>query len=155
VHWTTQTQLLTFDWDENTSTLEFGVGEVLEDKYDFDYQERLTLEVRGNPQWDGDDARLELVYDEAADTLRVKHPIRIRPDHVQEQRLDAFSCTLDSENTTHKAAIDVGANNTLAIVTTTGDTAVYHTRPEFDQFQVLSELIAGLQSELPENQYTS
>ncbi|ELY60134.1 IS1341-type transposase [Natronococcus amylolyticus DSM 10524] len=147
--------LYEFDWDEHQSTLEFGVGEVLEEKYDFDHNERITLEVRGNPQWDGDDAQLELVYDEAADTLRVKHPVRIRSDRLREQRLDAFTHTLDPENTMHAAAIDVGANNTLAIVTTTGETAVYHARPEFERFQALSELIAELQSQLPADQYTS
>ena len=155
LHGLVRNDLYTFDWDENTSTLEFGVGDALEEKYDFEYQERVTLEVRGNPQWDGDDSRLELVYDEAADVLRVKHPVRIRPDDLREQRLEAFTHTLDSENTTHAAAIDVGANNTLAIVTTTGETAVYHARPEFDRFQGFSEKIAQLQSELPEDRYTS
>ncbi len=155
LHGLVRNDLYAFDWDEDKSILEFGVGDVLEDKYDFEYQERITLEVRGNPQWNGDDSRLELVYDEAADTLRVTHPVRIRPDTLREQRLDAFTHTLDSENTTHTAAIDVGANNTLAIVTTTGETAVYHARPEFDQFQVLSEVISELQSALPDDQYTS
>ncbi|ELY60411.1 IS1341-type transposase [Natronococcus amylolyticus DSM 10524] len=155
LHGLVRNDLYAFDWGEKWSTLEFGVGDVLEDKYDFEYQERVTLEVRGNPQWDGDDSRLELVYDEAVDTLRVKHPVRIRPDKLREQRLDAFTHTLDTENTTHKAAIDVGANNTLAIVTSTGETAVYHARPEFDQFQVVSELIVELQSALPGDQYSS
>nr|WP_273736982.1 transposase [Natrinema soli] len=98
---------------------------------------------------------MELIYDEAADTLRVKHPVRIRPDKIQEQQLDAYTHTLDPENTTHSAAIDVGANNTLAIVTTTQETAVYHARPEYDRFHGLSELIAELQSKLPEDQDTS
>ena len=155
LHGLVRNDLYAFDWDEDRSTLEFGVGEALEETYDFDYQERLTLEVRGNPQWDGDDSRLELVYDEAAETLRVKHPVRIRPAQLREQRLDAFTHTLNPENTTHAAAIDVGANNTLAIVTTTGDTAVYHARPEFDRFQAVSETIATLQSELPPDEYTS
>nr|WP_246966535.1 transposase [Natribaculum luteum] len=155
MHGLVRNDLYAFDWDEDKSILEFGVGDVLEDKYNFEYQERITLEVRGNPQWNGDDSRLELVYDEAADTLRVTHPVRIRPDNLREQRLDAFTHTLDSENTTHTAAIDVGANNTLAIVTTSGETAVYHARPEFDQFQVLSEVISELQSALPDDQYTS
>ena len=87
--------------------------------------------------------------------FRVKHPVRIQPDRLQEQRLDAFTHTLNSENTTHSAAIDVGANNTLAIVTSTGDTAVYHARPEFKQFQHYSERIADLQAELPEDRYSS
>ncbi|WP_229112189.1 transposase [Halapricum desulfuricans] len=69
--------------------------------------------------------------------------------------MDTFTHTLDAENTTYAGAIDVGANNTLAIVTTTGETAVYYARPEFDRFQVLSELIAESQSEHPEDRYTS
>jgi putative transposase len=155
LHGLVRHDLYDFDWDEDRSTLEFGVGDALEEKYDFAYQERVTLEVRGNPQWRGDDSRLELIYDETADVFRVKHPVRIRPDHVIEQRRDAFTHTLDPENTTHTAAIDVGANNTLAIVTETGDTAVYHARPEFARFQVLSKVIAELQSQLPDDRYTS
>ncbi|ELY93723.1 transposase [Natrialba taiwanensis] len=155
LHGLVRNDLYDLDWGEDRSTLEFGVGDVLEEKYDFGYQERVTLEVRGNPQWDGDDSRLELVYDEAANTLRVKHPVRIRPDNLREQRLDAFTHTLDSENTTYTAAIDVGANNTLAIVTSTGETTVYHARPEFERYQALSALIAELQSDLPDDQYTS
>ena len=155
LHGLVRNDLYTIDWNEDRSTLEFGVGDVLEEKYDFEYQERVTLEVRGKPQWEGDDARLELVYDEAADVIRVNHPVRTRPDQLQEQRSDVFTHTLDTENTTHSAAIDVGANNTLAIVTTTGETAVYHARPEFERFQILSVLIADLQSQLPDGRYTS
>ena len=155
LHGLVRNDLYTLDWDEDRSTLEFGVGDALEDRYDFDYQERITLEVRGNPQWDGDDSRVELVYDEASDTLRVTHPVRIQPDRVREQRLDAYTHTLTHENTTRSAAIDVGANNTLAIVTTQGDTAVYHARPLFEQFHRRSEQIAVLQSELPDDRYSS
>ena len=155
LHGLVRNDLYSFDWHEDTSTLEFGVGDVLEDRYDFDHNERITLDVRGNPQWDGDDSRLELIYDEAANTLRVQHPVRIRPDTVHEQRLDAFTHTLTLENTTRAAAIDVGANNTLALVTEQGDTSVYHARPEFDRFQTLTNRIAALQSLLPADQYTS
>ncbi|AUX10443.1 IS1341-type transposase [Halalkaliarchaeum desulfuricum] len=63
--------------------------------------------------------------------------------------------TLDSENTTQSAAIDVGTNNTLAIVTDTGERAVYHARPEFERFQEYTERIATLQSALPDEQCTS
>ena len=135
--------------------MEFGVGDVLEDRYDFAYQERITLEVHGNPQWNGDDSRVELVYDETADRIRVTHPVRIQPAHLREQRRDDFTHTLTSENATHAAAIDIGANNTLAIVTDQGETAVYHARPEFDRFRRLSERIAELQSELSDNRYSS
>lgn len=111
--------------------------------------------MRGDPQWESDDSRVEFVYDEAADRLRVKHPVRIRPEQLQEQRLDAFTHTPQQENAMQSAAIDVGANNTLAIVTTTGETAVYHAHPQFEQFREHSKRIADLQSELPDERYSS
>jgi len=155
LHGLVRNDLYTFDWDEGRSTLEFGVGDVLKDRYGLGGNERITLEVRGNPQWDGDDSRLELIYDEHAAQLRVQHPVRIQPDSLREQRQDTFTHTLDQENTTQAAALDVGANNTLAVVTQEGETAVYHARPEFERFQRHSERIAKLQSELPEDEYTS
>ena len=155
LHGLVRNDLYTLDWDEDRSTLEFGVGDVLEDRYDFEHNERVTLEINGNPQWNGDDSRLELIYEEHADQLRVQHPVRIQPDTLREQRADAFTHTLDSENATQAAAIDVGANNTLAVVTEDGDAAVYHARPEFERFQGYSERIATLQSELLDDQYTS
>jgi putative transposase len=155
LHGLVRNDLYTFDWDEDQSTLEFGVGDVLEDRYNFEHNERITLKVQGTPQWNGNDSQLELNYDEHADQLRVQHPVRIQPDNLQEQREDVFTHTLDSGNTTQAAAIDVGANNTLAIVTENGDTAVYHARPEFERFQSYSERIATLQSELPAEEYTS
>ena len=155
LHGLVRNDLYDFDWDENRSTLAFGVGDVLEDKCDFVHNEQLTLEVRGNPQWDGDDNRLELIYDETADVFRVTHPVRIQPDKLKQQRLDDFTQTLDPENTMHSAAIDVGANNTLALVTSTGETMVYHARPEFERFQQYTERIASLQSALAEGSYSS
>ena len=155
LHGLVRNDLYTFDWDEDKSTLEFGVGDVLEDRYDFEHNERITLEARGNPHWRGDDSRVELIYDEHADRLRVQHPVRIQSDDVQTQRQAAFTHTLDPEDTTHSAAIDVGANNMLAIVTDNGDTTVYHARPEFDRFQNQSDRIATLQSQLPADQWTS
>ncbi len=121
----------------------------------FEHNERVTLEVRGNPQWSGEDSRLELIYEEHAAQLRVQHPVRTQPDTLREQREDGFTHTLGSENTTQAAAIDVGANNTLAVVTERGETAVSHARPEFDRFQSCSVRIATLQSELPKDEYTS
>ncbi len=155
LHGLVRNDLYTFDWNEDTSTLEFGVGDVLKERYSFEHNERITLQVRGDPQWRGDDSRLELIYEEHADQLRVQHPVRIQPDNVRKQREDGFTHTLDSENTTQSAAIDVGANNTLAIVTADGDTTVYHARPEFERFQMQSNRIATLQSELPADQWTS
>ena len=155
LHGFVRNDLYEIAWNEHQSTLSFGVGDVLKDRYNFEYNERITLEVRGDPQWHGDDGRLELIYDEATDQLRVQHPVRIQSDDLRKQRQEAFTHTLDTENTTRSAAIDVGANNTLAVVTETGDTAVYHARPEFERFQKQSERIATLQSELPADQYTS
>jgi putative transposase len=155
LHGLVRDDLYALDWDENRSTLEFGVGDVLEGRYNFEHNERVTLEVRGNLQWNGDDSRLELIYDEHATQLRVQHPVRIQPDTLREQRQGAFTHTLNSENTTQAAAIDVGANNTLAVVTETGETAVYHARPEFERFQDYSKRIATLQSKLREDEYTS
>jgi putative transposase len=155
LHGFVRNDLYSFDWGEGKSTLEFGVGDVLEDRYNFEHNERVTLELHGNPHWDGDDSRLELIYDDHADRLRVQHPVRIQPDTLQEQRQDADTHTLDSENANRSAAIDVGANNTLALVTDDGETAVYHARPEFEQFQQISERIADLQSQLPDDKYTS
>ena len=77
LHGLVRNDLYTFDWNENTSTVEFGVGDVLEDRYGFEHNEQVTLEVRGNPQWRGDDSRLELIFDEHADQFRVQHPVRI------------------------------------------------------------------------------
>ena len=80
---------------------------------------------------------------------------RAPPQPQAKQRQDAFTHTLDTENTTQAAAIDVGANNTVTVVTEDGDTAVYYARPEFERFQRYSERIATLQSELPDDEYTS
>ena len=49
----------------------------------------------------------------------------------------------------------MGANNTLAVVTEGGETAVSHARPECDRFQRYSERIATHQSKLSEEEYTS
>jgi len=105
LHGLVRNDLYTFNWDDQRSTLEFGVGDVLEDRYGFEHNERLTLEVRGNPQWRGDDSRVELIYDEHADTLRVQHPVRIQSDNVQNQPQAAFTHTLDHENTTHSHSV--------------------------------------------------
>jgi len=52
------------------SRLEIPVGQELKDEYGLGYHERLRLEVRGNPKWDGKQGRLELEYDEVSDTFR-------------------------------------------------------------------------------------
>ena len=155
LHGLVRNDLYELDWGKDKSTVEFSVGKALKEKYNLASQERLTLEVKGNQQWYGDNSRLEIIYDEVADVFRVKHPVQIQSSKLIEQRLDDFTHTLDSENTTHSAAIDVGANNTLAIVTSTGETAVYHARPEFETFHSYTVRISSLQSQLPEDTYSS
>jgi putative transposase len=113
LHGLVRNDLYTLNGDENRSTLECGVGDVLKDRYDFEHNERVTLEVKGNPQCNGDDSRLELIYEEHAVQFRVQHPVRIQPDTLREQREDPFTHTLDPENTTQAAAIDVGAMHWL------------------------------------------
>ncbi len=57
LHGLVRNDLYTFNWNQNKSTLAFGVGNVLEDRYNFDHNERVTVEIRGNPQRRGDDSR--------------------------------------------------------------------------------------------------
>ena len=98
---------------------------------------------------------MELIYDEHAAQLRIKHPVPIQPDKIREQREDAFTHTLDTWDTAQTAAIDVGANSTLFVVTEDGNAAVSHACPEFERLQSYSGRIAGLQSELPSKESTS
>nr|ABQ76120.1 IS1341-type transposase [uncultured haloarchaeon] len=49
LHGLVRNDLSEFDWDEDKSTLEFGVGDALEEKSNFEDNERVTLGVRGNP----------------------------------------------------------------------------------------------------------
>jgi putative transposase len=49
------------------------------------------------------------------------------------------------------AAVDVGANNFVAVTTTHGHQRVFHARPLFDRFHHYTERIAELQSQLSED----
>jgi hypothetical protein len=84
------------------SRLEVPIGSDLKDEYGFGCRERLRLEVAGNPKWSGEQGRLELVYDELADTFGAFQPVT-----VDDSRLDS---PLASE----EAALDVGGNNLVA-----------------------------------------
>ncbi len=64
----------TIQWGKR-SHLEIPVGQELKDEYGLGYHERLRLEVRGNPKWDGKQGRLELEYDEVSDTFRAFQPV--------------------------------------------------------------------------------
>jgi len=132
----------TIQWGKR-SRLEIPVGQELKDEYGLGYYERLRLEVRGNPKWDGKQGRLGLAYDEVSDTFRAFQPVTV-PD----SRLDL---PLASE----EAALDVGANNLVACSTTTGNQYLYDGRELFGRFRETTDEIARLQSKLREGRYSS
>jgi len=125
------------------SRLEIPVGQELKDEYGLGYHERLRLEVRGNPKWDGKQGRLELEYDEVSDTFRAFQPVTV-PDS-----------RLDSPLASEEAALDVGANNLVACSTTTGNQYLYDGRELFGRFRETTDEIARLQSKLREGRYSS
>lgn len=143
-----------FTWRKNRSTLEFTVGDNLKEKYGLGSREKLRIEVRGKPRWTGKDNRLELTFDDNADGFRVHWTVTPQPTDIDQVRQSTFTHT-PSGNTTKHAAIDVGANNTLTILTEDGEAAVFHARPEFQWFVHAREEIAHQQSLLPEDVYTS
>ena len=132
----------TIQWGKR-SRLEIPVGQELKDEYGLGYHERLRLEVRGNPKWDGEQGRLELEYDEVSDTFRAFQPVTV-PDS-----------RLDSPLASHEAALDVGANNLVACSTTTGNQYLYDGRELFGRFRETTQEIARLQSKLREGRYSS
>ncbi|WP_058826910.1 RNA-guided endonuclease TnpB family protein [Haloferax sp. Q22] len=132
----------TIEWRKR-SRLEIPVGQELKDQYGLGYHERLRLEVRGNPKWDGKQGRLELEYDEVSDTFRASQPVTV-PDS-----------RLDSPLASHEAALDVGANNLVACSTTTGNQYLYDGRELFGRFRETTDEIARLQSKLREGRYSS
>lgn len=147
-------------WDGEKSTIEFPVGKSLKAKYDIpgrDY--RVTLELRGVPRWEGKPGRLDISYDELSDCFRVNQPVAVQPDLYESLRLAEFTPTLPSENTDDSdeliAAIDVGANNTLTIISQSGDVAVFQARAEFEAFADDLKHISELQSQLPHCTYNS
>jgi putative transposase len=150
------------DWNADTSTISIPVGKALNDKYDIPgrgYQ--VELELKGEPRWKGQPCQLDVWYDEDSESFRVHQPVDVQPDYVDLVRENEFpTTTLQQENAepddeTASAAIDVGANNTLTIVTSDGDVAVFHARPEFERFRAQYEEIGELQSNLPPFTYSS
>ena len=132
----------TLEWGER-SRLEIPVGQDLKEEYGLGYHERLRLEVRGNPKWDGKQGRLEIAYDEASDTYRAFQPVTV-PDSRQ-----------DSPLADETAALDVGANNIVACSVSTGSQNLYEGRDLFERFRETTKEIARLQSKLPDGRYSS
>ncbi|WP_136716806.1 RNA-guided endonuclease InsQ/TnpB family protein [Halorientalis salina] len=124
------------------SRLEIPIGSELKDKLGLNRNERLRVEIAGDPKWHGEQNRLELVYDETADTFRAFQPVT-----VDDSRLDS---PLASE----EAALDVGANHLVACTVSTGTQYLYEGRDLFEQFRETTEQIADYQS-LLDNQRES
>jgi putative transposase len=126
----------------NRSRLEVPIGSELKDELGLNRNQRLRVELSGDPKWHGEQNRLEIVYDELADTFRAFQPVT-----VDDSRLDS---PLASE----EAALDVGANNLVACTVTTGSQLLYEGRTLFEEFRETTERIAHYQS-LLENQRES
>lgn len=103
----------TLEWGER-SRLEIPVGHDLKEKYDLGYYERLQLEARGDPRWEGSQGRLELVYDQDAEAFRARQPVS-----EATPRRDESLATTESDGSV-VAALDIGANNLVACTTTSG-----------------------------------
>jgi putative transposase len=132
------------EWGEY-SRLEILVGKDLKDEYGLGHQERLRLEVRGDPNWKEYEkqGRLELFYDEQAQTFRAFQPVTVDDSRLAQP--------LASE----EAALDIGANNLVACTTTTGQQYLYEGRDLFKRFRETTREIARLQSLLEDGQYSS
>ncbi len=139
------------------SRLEIPLGQKLKEKYGYGYNEKLRLEVRGRPHWNGPDGRLELVYDRDAETFTAHQSVgRDDVDPGRRTRPDSHTlATAHGEADGAVAAVDIGANNLAAVVTSEGDHRVYHGRPCFHRFHAFTERIAELQSQLPNSTYSS
>ncbi len=121
------------------------VGQDLKDEYGLGHRERLRLEVRGDPNWNEYEkqGRLELFYDEQAQSFRAFQPVTVDDSRLAQP--------LASE----EAALDIGANNLVACTTTTGKQYLYEGRNLFDRFREPTREIARLQTLLEEGRYSS
>ncbi|NKE36870.1 transposase [Natronococcus sp. JC468] len=125
------------------SRLEVPIGSDLKDELGLNRNQRLRVEVSGNAKWSGEQNRLEIVYDETADSFRAFQPVTIDTSRLESPLAD------------NSAALDVGANNLVACTTTTGSQLLYEGRDLFDQFRETTERIASYQSLLEDQCKTS
>jgi putative transposase len=132
------------EWGEY-SRLEILVGQDLKDEYGLGHRERLRLEVRGEPNWKEYDkqGRLELFWDENAQTFRAFQPVTIDNSRLAQPLAD------------ETAALDIGANNLVACTTTTGTQLLYEGRGLFDRFRETTREIGRLQALLDDGRYSS
>jgi len=138
------------------SRLELPLGKELKEKYGYGYHEKLRLEVRGRPHWEGPNGSLELAYDRSAETFTAHQSVgRTHTDPVRRFADTPALAITSGEDDGVVAAVDIGANNLAAVVTNEGDHVVFHGRPCFERFHDLTAEIADLQSRLPAGQYYS
>ena len=151
--------LYEIDWDADGSTIEIPVGKALNEKYNIPGRGyRVTLELQGTPRWQGKQCRLDISYDELTDCFRVNQPVSVQPDLQHSLRRTDLTHTLPQENTgtpERVGAIDVGANNTLTVVTDNGNVAIFQAPAQFRAFAEGLEGIADMQSRLLDWRYTS
>ncbi|WP_433634059.1 RNA-guided endonuclease InsQ/TnpB family protein [Halomicrococcus sp. NG-SE-24] len=140
--------MYTLEWGER-SRLEIPVGFDLKEKYGLGYHDRLRLEARGEPRWRGEQGRLELVYDKDAEAFRARQPVS---DAVL-RRDESLATTSSSPDVV--AALDIGANNLVAVTTTSGHQRLYHARPSFHRFRQTTQRIAALQEALEYGTWSS
>lgn len=140
-------------WNEaEESYIKLALGSHLKEKYGIALNQRLRVPVKGNPHWTGKQGRLELSYDRNTESFTAKQPVTTLHETVTATQP---SLATDSSDEEHVAAVDVGANNLVAVTTTTGHQRLYHGRPLFEQFHELTEQIAYLQSLLDDESYSS
>jgi putative transposase len=92
------------EWGEY-SRLEILVGQDLKDEYGLGDNERLRLEVRGDPNWTDYDkqGQLELYYDEHSDQFRAFQPVTVDDSRLASPLAD------------ESAGLDIGANNSSRV----------------------------------------
>ncbi|QKY21920.1 transposase (plasmid) [Halolamina sp. CBA1230] len=137
------------EWGER-SRLEIPVGHDLKERYGLGYHERLRLEAQGDPRWRGEQGRLELVYDKSAEAFRARQPVK---DAVLRRDDESLATTSGDDGAV--AALDIGANNLVAVTTTTGHQRLYHARPQFKRFRQTTQQIAALQQDLAYGTWSS
>ena len=144
LRWYGRNDQYTIQWGER-SRLEIPVGKQLKDEFGLGHAERLRLEVRGDPRWDGKQGQLELQYDDRTDTYSAYQPVEVADSHPR----------LGTPLADETAALDLGANNIVACTTTTGEQYLYAGRDLFERFRETTREIARLQSKLPDGRYSS
>ena len=144
LRWYGRNDQYTLQWGER-SHLEIPVGKELKDEFGLGHTERLRLEVRGDPRWQGEQGQLELQYDDRTDTYNAYQPVEVADSHPR----------LGTPLADETAALDLGANNIVACTTTTGEQLLYGGRDLFERFRETTREIARLQSKLPTGRYSS